>query len=357
MSIRGGATPASRPRLGPRPRPNPRRRALAGLLASSHLRIWLVIVLAVLLAGAAGYVVAFHWPWNDALYMTVITLTTVGYREVRELDDAGRAWTGLLAVSGVGIIFGTIGIVVESVVRDLTSGRGEERRMAETIAKLRDHFVLCGYGRVGSTVARELVDRGHQVVVVDIRGESLDHARRDGHLAVQGDATDDATLIEAGIRRARGLVTTIDSDANNVYVILSARALQPNLFILGRANATGSEAKLEQAGANRVVSPYTMAGRRIAELAIRPRVADFIDLALSTGEDAFSLEEIHVDAGGPLVGRTVGQMRAEGIFTLAIVPDGGGYQANPSDDRVLAAGESLVLSGTSARLKDLRDQA
>jgi voltage-gated potassium channel len=330
--------------------------AISGILARSHLATWLAIVILAFFVGTAGYLVLFHWSLSDALYMTVITLTTVGYKEVRDLDDAGRAWTGVLTVAGVGIIFGTVGIVVESFVRELTSGRREERRMTDTITRLRDHFVLCGYGRVGSTVARELLSRGRRVVVVDIRPDSLERARRDGHLVVAGDAADDATLIEAGIRRARGLVTTLDSDANNVYVTLSARTLQTNLFILARANAAGSEAKLEQAGANRVVSPYTMAGRRIAELAIRPKLAEFIDLALSTGEAAFSLEEVEVAPGGVLAGRSVGELRADGVFTLAILRDGGEYQANPPDERRLVAGENLVLSGSSARLQQFRTE-
>ena len=331
-----------------------RIRAGPDVPARTYVAMWFVVVVTVFVVGAAGYMILFRWSPSDALYMTVITLTTVGFREVRELDDAGRVWTGVLTIAGVGIIFGTVGIVAESFVRDLTSGRREERRMAQAIAELRDHFVLCGYGRVGSTVARELKDRGNPVVIVDINQPSLDRARRDGHLVVLGDAAEDATLIEAGIRRAAGLVTTLDSDANNVYVILSARALQPDLFILGRANAAGSESKLEQAGADRVVSPYTMAGRRIAELALRPTVADFIDLALATGEGSFSLEEVEVAAGGPLDGLTVGQLRADGIFTLAILPVGGPYEANPADDRRLSAGENLVLSGTGERLREFR---
>jgi len=331
-----------------------RIRAGPDVPARTYVAMWFVVVVTVFVVGAAGYMILFRWSPSDALYMTVITLTTVGFREVRELDDAGRVWTGVLTIAGVGIIFGTVGIVAESFVRDLTSGRREERRMAQAIAELRDHFVLCGYGRVGSTVARELKDRGNPVVIVDINQPSLDRARRDGHLVVLGDAAEDATLIEAGIRRAAGLVTTLDSDANNVYVILSARALQPDLFILGRANAAGSESKLEQAGADRVVSPYTMAGRRIAELALRPTVADFIDLALATGEGSFSLEEVEVVTGGPLDGLTVGQLRADGIFTLAILPVGGPYEANPADDRRLSAGENLVLSGTGERLREFR---
>jgi voltage-gated potassium channel len=339
-----------------RPRTFIRNRRLTGILAGTHVAAWLVIVIGVFAVGTAGYVAVFHWSLSDAAYMTIITLTSVGYKEVRELDDLGRVWTSGLTIAGVGIIFGTVGIVAESFVRELTSTSRGERRMADTIAGLSDHYILCGYGRVGAIVARELAERGHRVAVVDLRHEPLDQARRDGHLVLHGDATEDETLREAGIERAHALIATLDSDANNVYVTLSARALQPDLFILGRANATGSEAKLEQAGADRVVSPYTMAGRRIAELAIRPRLAEFIDLALSTGEEAFSLEEVPVTAGGPLEGRTIGDLRRDGVFTLAILPDGGVYQANPPDERRLAAGESLVLSGPTARLTALRGE-
>jgi voltage-gated potassium channel len=260
-------------------------------------------------------------------------------------------------VAGVGIIFGTIGIVAEVVVTEVSSTRREARRMAEQIAALRDHYILCGYGRVGSTVARELVHGGQRVVVIDVEPGSLERAAHDGHLVVEGDATEDATLRLAGIEHARGLITTIDSDALNVYVTLSARALNPGIFLVGRANAAGSEAKVLQAGANRVVSPYTMAGRRIAELAIRPRVADFIDAALSHGQLAFSMEELEVHPGGPVEGRTVADLRRDGIFALAVVTGPGAYEANPPDDRRLAAGESLVVSGSSSVLKPLRERA
>jgi voltage-gated potassium channel len=328
------------------------------IIRAPHVRIWLLIVLATIVIGTAGYVVLFRWSFVDSAYMTVITLTTVGFREVRELVAwPERLWTMSLAVAGVAIIYGSIGIVAEAVLAEASSGRREARRMTEAVADLRGHYILCGYGRVGSTVARELVHAGQKIVVIDIEPDSLEHARRDGHLVVQGDATADDTLQQAGLDRARGLVATIDSDANNVYVTLSARALNPGLFIVGRANAQGSDAKLLQAGANRVVSPYTMAGRRIAELAIRPRVADFIDAALSHGELRFSMEELEVAAGGPLDGRLVGDLQGEGIFTLAIVHGESDYEANPPADRRLVAAESLVVSGSTERLAALRERA
>jgi voltage-gated potassium channel len=348
----GGIVPA-------RPRPWVRsvRNALE-VVQGRHVRLWILVVLVTVVIGTVGYIVLFRWPFADAAYMTVITMTTVGFREVRELVDwPERLWTMLLSISGVGIIYGSIGIVAEAVIAEATSGRREARRMAEKVADLRGHFILCGYGRVGSTVARELVNARQQLVVIDIQAESLARASHEGHLVVQGDATSDDTLRLAGIDVARGLVTTIDSDANNVYVTLSARNLNPGLFVVGRANAVGSEAKLLQAGANRVVSPYTMAGRRMAELATRPRVADFIDAALSHGDLRFSLEELQIEAGGFLDGRTVGELLDDGVFTLAIVRGETDYEPNPGRDRVLTGGESLVVSGPTEQLRALRERA
>jgi voltage-gated potassium channel len=323
-----------------------------------HLRAWIITVVSVTLVGTLGYAVLFGWPLSDAVYMTVITLTTVGYREVHELVAfPERLWTMLLAVAGVGIIFGSIGIVAETIISEAASGRREARRMTEAVGALRDHYIVCGYGRVGSTVARELAHAGERLVVIDINPASLEHATGDGHLAVVGDATDDATLRRAGVEVARGLVTTIDSDANNVYVTLSSRALNPLLFIVARANSEGSEAKLMQAGANRVVSPYTMAGRRIAELASRPRVADFIDAALSHGNLSFSLEEVEVDGESPLLGVTVAALRADGVITLAILQRDGAYEANPPETRALRDGESVIASGSTEALSAFRARA
>ena len=318
--------------------------------------IWVAVVLTIAGVGALGYVLFFGWSVSDAIYMTVITLTTEGYKEVRELGDAGRAWTMLVAVAGVGIIFGTVGFVAETFVAEALSGRRQRRRMADTVAALKDHFILCGYGRVGSTVARELAHGGVPLVVIDSYPASTDLAARDGHLVVEGDATHDDVLLAAGIARAKALITTVDTDATNVYVTLSARALNPRLFIVARANEEGSEAKLRQAGADRAVSPYTRAGRQIAELATRPRVADFIDFALSHGQLAFSIEELEVAAEGPLAGQTVADLTGRGIHVMAIVTHGPGqFQTNPPMDRALAPGDQLIVSGTAEVLRGLRE--
>ena len=321
------------------------------------VRVWIVVVVAVFVVGTVGFMAIGGWSLSDAFYMTAITLTTVGFREVQELNEPLRIWTALVAIAGVGLIFGTVGIIAEELVRDATSGRREAKRVAKELAGMRDHFVLCGYGRVGSIVAREMVHEGHRMVVIDGNEPSIEHAERDGLLVLAGDATDDATLLAAGIDRARGLIATMDSDANNVYVILSARAINPGLFIVGRASTLEAEAKLTRAGADRVVSPYTMAGRRLAELASRPRVVDFLDQALSHGQLAFSLEEITVAAGSPLADRDVASLRHDGIFVLAIVHGESDYEANPPDGRVVRAGEGVIVSGPHEELRQLSGRA
>lgn len=323
------------------------RDAVRALLVAPGLRTWVAIVAAAVAMGTAGYMVIEGWSFLDALYMTVISVTTVGFKEVRELDASGRIWTMIMSGTGVVLVFGTVGLVTEYVILEATSGRSRTRRMEKAVGALSGHYVLCGYGRVGSTVARELVHEGTPFAIIDVNPASLERARADGHLVVEGDATDDTTLRAAGIDRARGLISTIDSDAQNVYVILSARAINRSLVVVGRASTPSAEEKLALAGADRIVSPYTMAGRRLAELAIRPRVVDFLDAALSHGELSFSLEELHVTLDGGLNGVTVAGLRERGLFVLAILADDGRYAANPGDDRALAVGETIIASGSA----------
>lgn len=318
-----------------------------------HVRAWLIAVAAAIITFTILFEAIEGWSFSDALYMTVITLTTVGYGEVRPLDEAGRTVAMAAAVVGTALLFGGVGILAEVVLAEIGSGRREWRKMQERIAGMSDHYIVCGYGRVGSTVTTELRDSGRTVVVVDVRPDSIDRAREDGYLVVVGDATDEATLLDAGIERAAGLVATMDEDAYNVYVVLSARTLSRHLFIVGRANAPIAEARLKRAGANRIVSPYTMAGHRIAELAVRPAVSDYIDAALSRAHISFSIEEYRVVDGGPLDGTSVGDLLQRGIFTLAIVRGPGEYDANPPVERRLQAGEELILSGSRDTLRTL----
>ena len=322
-----------------------------------HVRILFGAIVLAVAIGTAGFVVLEGWSVEDALYQTVTTLTTVGFREVHELDSAGRYWAMAVAIAGVAIIFGSIGIVSEYLMDEVASGRREARSMMRSVESTKDHFILCGYGRVGAAVAREIAHGGQAVVVVDTDEASRNQAALEGHQVVPGDATLDATLEAAGVRRARGLVACVDSDSENVFIVLSARQLNAELFIVARANGADAEAKLLRAGANRVVSPYGTAGRRIAELAVRPRVIDFIDAALSHGELTFSIEELPVTAGGWLAGRTVGELRNRGVFTLAIFLGEQRHEAHPADDRAFAPGESIVVTGPSAELRTVSQQA
>lgn len=317
-----------------------------------HLTLWALAVFTVMWIGATGYVLTEHWNWFDAWYMAVITLTTTGFREVHNLDTNGQIWTMVLSVVGIFMIFGTVGVVAETVMQDATSGRREARKMARDIAAMRDHFIVCGYGRVGTHVIRELVRDHQEVVVVDVRADSLQRAMDDGHLCVPGNATSDEVLRKAGVERARCLVTCIDSDADNVYVTLTARALNPKLFIVGRAGDREVVPKLSHAGADRSVSPYTMAGRRMVELALRPGVVEFIDAALSRGDMAFTMEEVPVD--DLMAGLSVGMLREKGVFTMAIMHGPGDYEPNPADDRRVKAGEHLIVSGSSETIAGLR---
>ena len=333
------------------------KRGFAALEPVRGLIGWTLLVALVAAVGAAGYVVLEGWDWFDALYMAVITLATVGFKEVHPMDRAGEIWTMILSVAAVGVIFGTVGVVAESMIQRFNSGEREAKRMQKRIDALHGHAIVCGYGRVGSHVAKELRADGLDVVVLDPDASSLMRANDDAFLTVPGDGTSDEVLGRAGVERAAVLVSCIDSDANNVYVTLTARSLNPALHIVGRASSRSVMNKLLQAGADRAVSPYVMAGRRIVELTLRPGVVDFIDAALSRRELEFSIEELNVSSDGPLVGLTVGELRYRGVFVLAIVPEPGRYEPTPDDTLVLHEGAHLIVSGGSEALRALDVEA
>jgi len=330
-----------------------RRRRFSVSRPVRNVLVWLAAMLGLSLFGAAGYMVLERWSFFDSYYMTIITLATVGFKEVHPMDRAGQVWTMLMSVMAVAVIFGTVGVAGESLIAEMSSGKREVKRMQRKVDALQGHFIVCGYGRVGSLVAAELRDDGQNVVVLDTDPRSLDRALADGFLVVPGDGTSDTTLLKAGVERARGLVTVIDSDANNVYVTISARSLNPDLFIVGRASTASVMKKVLQAGADRTISPYEMAGRRVVQLALKPGVVDFIDAALSRGDLSFGMEEITVDKR--LAGQTVGQLRKRGLFTLAIRHDPGIYEPNPVDERCLELGESLIVSGSTSAMRAMTE--
>ena len=246
-----------------------------------QLRRALALAVLVLGAGVLGYMLLEGWTLLDALYMTVITLASVGFREVEPLDPKGVLFTIALVVVGVASAAYIGATVVQYVVEGRIGGVLNRRKVRRMIDKLHNHVVICGYGRVGQAVAHELLRQGAACLVVDSRQERIELAQRDGFLGLCGDASQDEVLLAAGIAHARSLVTAVDSDADNIYITLSARVLAPNLHIIARAGDSSAEAKLLRVGANRVLSPYSLAGRHLALLAVRSAVVDFVSGALS----------------------------------------------------------------------------
>jgi voltage-gated potassium channel len=329
----------------------------------------LAAVLLAILVGTLGYVAIEGWPLLDALYMTVITLGSVGFREVEPLDPKGVLFTIALVLVGVASAAYIGATVVQYVVEGRIGGVLNRRKVRRMIDKLHNHVVICGYGRVGQAVAQELLRQGAACLVVDSRQERVDAAQRDGFLALCGDASQDEVLLAAGIARARSLVTAVDSDADNIYITLSARVLAPNLHIIARAGDNSAEAKLLRVGANRVLSPYSLAGRHLALLAVRSAVVDFVSGALSgsggTGQadpgHELRLENVIVSEGGQLRGSTPDQVRVrlgEGPTLLAVTTRAGQLLTDfTAVQSPLQPGDLLILIGTASQLKQVEQLA
>jgi voltage-gated potassium channel len=305
--------------------------------------------------GVAGYMLIEGWSFIDALFMTITTITTVGFMEVHPLDSAGRLFTIFLIIGGVGGALYSLTAIVHYVMEGqlgMTLGR---RRMKMRISSLKDHFILCGYGRVGEEIARTFSQEGVPFVVIDNREEVLTMVEQQGFPWLQGDATSDDVLKEAGIERARGIVAAVDSDTENTYITLSARGLRPDIFIAARYTAAEAKSKLEKAGANRVSSPYSVGGRRMAMLALRPTVVDFIDTVTYTPNHEMQLENIDIGRDSALAGKTMVQAREQGVTVLAVRKHNGRLMANPPDAETIADGDRLIVIGTRQKLSKLEN--
>jgi voltage-gated potassium channel len=301
---------------------------------------WVVVALAAVVGfGVAGYIALEGWSFLDALYMTVMTLTTVGYREVRPLDTSGRVFTITLIVLGVGLALATITLFAGLIAEGATFQRSRRRRMQRRIDDMDEHFIICAYGRVGRAVARELTRLETPFVVVDPKEELRERMEGDGVAFIVDDPTLEPVLHAAGVGRAAGLVCAVDSDATNVYITLMARSLNPDLMIVARASEPGSEARLERAGANRVVSPFVTSGRHMALMALRPEVVDPLE-AGSLGERSLAVEERRIEPGSALVSRSVA---AAGAPVLAIRRANGHVVPNPAPSETLAGGDVVLL--------------
>src|SRR6185436_16542314 len=255
--------------------------------------------------GTVGYVLIEGWSIWDAFYMTVITITTVGYREVHTLSRAGEVWTVVVLLIGVGTFFFSFTLFMTLLSEGRWTERRERKRLARMLDELTDHFILCGFGRMGEIIAREFSRHGVPFVVVERSPERMHVAMDLGYLAVEADASNEDVLRRVRIDRARGLVAAVSTDAENVYAVLSARLLKPDLFIVGRAETDDARTKLRRAGASRVISPYHIGGLQLAQTALRPAVVDFVELATSSEHLELNLEQVHIGDASPLAGRSL----------------------------------------------------
>jgi voltage-gated potassium channel len=305
--------------------------------------------------GVLGYMAIEGWSFIDSLFMTAITVTTVGFEEVHPLDTGGKVFTIFVAFLGVGWAFYILLGLVELILEGQLGLALGVRRMRGKIEALREHYILCGFGRVGEEIARDLKARGVPFVIVDSNPEAIERARKHDYLLLEGDATSDAALIEAGIQRAHCLLAASDSDSGNTYIVLTAKALNPRLFVVARVGQPASTTPMLRAGADRVISPYSIGGRRMALSALQPLVVDFID-SLATGRHGEQiLAELEVSQESGLAGMTIeGCFQAcPGATVLALQKASGVIQVGPRGANVLELGDRLIVLGDEADLEAL----
>ena len=323
-------------------------------------RLAIALFAFVLVGGTVGYVAIERWsPW-DAFYMTVITVTTVGYREVHDLSRAGQVFTTVLAVTGVGAAFYTFSLLLAAVVQGGLHRRLRARRLMHMIDELTNHFILCGSGRIGSMIADEFRRQGVPFVVIERDPERAKEVLERGDLAVEADASREEVLKRVGIDRARGLIAAVGTDAENVYTVLTARVMRPDLFIVGRADSEDAGRKLTRAGADRVVSPYQIGARQLAQTALRPAVVDFVQLATSAESLELAMEQIRIDTGSSLAGQSLIEANLRqrfGVIVVSIQRGGGKMEFNPSPDAAMLEGDQLIVLGRPESLRELESVA
>ena len=312
------------------------------------------------MTGTTGYVLIEHWnPW-DAFYMTVVTISTVGYQEVHPLSRAGQAFTVVIILTGVGTIFYTFTMFMTALTGGHLVERRQRRLHARMLDSLDDHFIVCGFGRMGEIIAQEFSRQHVRFVVIERNPDRMHLAMEKGFLAVAADASNEDVLRRVRIDRARGFIAAVGSDAENVYAVLSARLLRPDLFIVGRAESDDARGKLRRAGADRVISPYHLGGLQLAQTAMRPAVVDFVQLATSSDNLELNLEQVHLVDRSPLVGRSLidaGLRQKYGVVVVGIRRADGKMDFNPPPETTMRAGDDLVVLGRSDSLRELESAA
>ena len=320
------------------------------------LRIAVLFLAVVVITGIAGYRFLEGYTWLEAFYMTIITISTVGFGYIRPLSPAGMIFTIGLLFAGLGVVLYTAGTVTAKIVEGEFQQFFGRRRMEKQIDALTNHYLVCGYGRIGEVICRELAAKPVPFVVIELEEERVLKVEEAGYLLLKGDATDEKVLLVAGVIRAKGLFATMPVDADNVFMVLTAKDLNPSIFVVARAETERSEKTLTHAGADKVISPYAMGGHRMAQAALRPAVVDIIELATHYQSLELQLEEIVVPTGSPCDGVTLrdsGLRQEPGVIVVAIKRALGGMIFNPSADEKIEAGDSLVALGEVARLRGL----
>jgi voltage-gated potassium channel len=323
--------------------------------ALRHLRKIGVFLVVVMIIGTAGYHYIEGWSWFDGFYMVITTLTTIGYQEVHPLSHAGRVFNVFVIISGVSLLLLGVGLLSQALLEfELQSFFGR-RRMEREIGRLEGHFIICGMGRVGRKVARELARQSVSLVIIDNSETKRQRFAHENWLAISGDATLEETLRQAQIEKARGLIAATTTDATNLYIVLTARGLNPHLKIIARASEDAAEKHLLSAGADQVVSPYSFAGQRIAQSLLRPHVVSFLDTATTHLGMDLEIGEIHITSGSVFAGKTIetSRIRQErGVIGLAIKRRDA-MRFNPALDERIEPDDCLIAMGEPAQLRQL----
>lgn len=321
-------------------------------------RLAVGLLLFVIGGGTAGYALIEHWSLWDAFFMTITTVSTVGYREVHPLSFAGQVFTAGLILAGVGTLFYTATLIVTAVVEGGLHRRFKHRRLTRMLEKITDHYIVCGYGRIGGLIAHELHLQGMPFVIIERDAGRVRRAEERGWLAVEADASREDVLTRVGIQRARGLIAAVGTDAENVYTVLTARVMRPDLFIIARVEADDAETKLRRAGADRVISPYYIGANHMVQTALRPAVVDFVEFATSSEHLDLSMEQVEVPDGCAIAGKTIvdaGIRQNFGVIIVSIKRAGGTMEFNPEPDAIIRGGDQLVVLGRTERVKALEE--
>jgi len=297
----------------------------------------------------------------DGMYLTIITIATVGYGDMVPIHPAGKVFTIFLVFAGAGLVMYTFGKITEVMVEGSLQKILERRKMDKKIARLHDHFIICGFGRIGKVIGEILADAGRPFVVIERDEEELRELDNLDYISVAGEASEDDVLLTAGIERASGLIAVVSTDADNLYITLTARGLNPSLFILARSSGSrGTRTKLLRAGASKVISPYYIGARRMAQLLLRPTVTDFIDLAMYAGELGLRLEEIPVRESASFANKNLmdsGIRKRYDVIVVAIKRDGGEMLFNPKPDTMILPGDIMIVLGQSDQITALEKDA